>query len=103
MGCFPLHPSTTALLSSVELETTSNPRSVLGFVQKHLDKVSSQNVFDGHQVTVDTPRCPRRLFPGNVGREVVGRLQRRPQASWRPRHFDGSGIGSESDDAPGGG
>jgi len=36
-GCFPLHPATTALLSSVELETTNNPRSVLGFVTKHLD------------------------------------------------------------------
>ena len=43
-GCFPLHPSTTALLSSVELETTSNPRSVLGFVHKNLELLHGKEV-----------------------------------------------------------
>ena len=41
-GCFPLHPSTTALLSSVELEATNNPRSVLGFVHGQLELVSKK-------------------------------------------------------------
>ena len=34
LGCYPLHPLTTALLCSVELHITPNPRSVLGFVQE---------------------------------------------------------------------
>ena len=44
-GCFPLHPSTTALLSSVELEATNNPRSVLGFVHKHLELINGKEAF----------------------------------------------------------
>jgi hypothetical protein len=31
-GCFPMHPLTTALLASVELEATATTRSVLGFI-----------------------------------------------------------------------
>ncbi len=31
-GCYPLHPFTTALLCSVDLQATLNPRTVLGFV-----------------------------------------------------------------------
>jgi hypothetical protein len=46
-GCFPLHPSTTALLSSVELQTSSNPRSVLGFVQKQMDYLRGRPCFQG--------------------------------------------------------
>jgi hypothetical protein len=44
-GCFPLHPSTTALLSSVELEATNNPRSVLGFVHRQLELVSGKEAY----------------------------------------------------------
>ncbi len=50
-GVFPLHPATTALLSSVELETTNNPRSVLGFVLKHLDAVRDTAAYLGDQPT----------------------------------------------------
>jgi hypothetical protein len=46
-GCFPLHPATTALLSSVELETSNNPRSVLGFVSKHLDYLRNEPAAHG--------------------------------------------------------
>ena len=46
-GCFPMHPATTALLSSVELETTNNPRSVLGFVTKHLDAIRCESAYEG--------------------------------------------------------
>ncbi len=45
-GCFPLHPAATALLSSVELETTNNPRSVLGFVLTHLDAMQGADAWD---------------------------------------------------------
>ena len=45
-GCFPLHPATTALLSSVELETTNNPRSVLGFVLTHLEAMLDADAWD---------------------------------------------------------
>ncbi len=31
-GCFPLHPMTTALFSTITLSTTGNPRSVLKFI-----------------------------------------------------------------------
>jgi hypothetical protein len=41
-GCFPLHPMTTALLSSVEFQETTNPRSVLGFVLKSLDELKNE-------------------------------------------------------------
>ena len=35
-GAFPLHPITTALLCNIELLESSTPRSVLGFVLKHV-------------------------------------------------------------------
>ena len=41
-GCFPLHPMTTALLSSVQLQSTANPRSVLGFVAQELESRRNQ-------------------------------------------------------------
>jgi len=41
-GCFPLHPMTTALLSSIEFQETTNPRSVLGFVLKTLENIKDQ-------------------------------------------------------------
>jgi len=36
-GCFPLHPLTTCLLATVDLQSSVNPRSVLGFVFKEVD------------------------------------------------------------------
>lgn len=37
-GCYPLHPFTTSLLCSVDLQSTANPRSILGFVQEAIEK-----------------------------------------------------------------
>jgi len=34
LGSYPLHPLTTSILCSVELQATASPRSVLGFVQQ---------------------------------------------------------------------
>lgn len=41
-GTFPLHPMTTALLSTVDLQETTSPRSVLGFVLKALDNLRDE-------------------------------------------------------------
>ena len=49
-GCYPLHPSTTALLSSVDFETTNNPRSVLGFVHKYLDFIKGTRACEGDKL-----------------------------------------------------
>ncbi len=44
-GCYPLHPLTTALLCSVELQATLNPRTVLGFVLEAVDNIADDPVF----------------------------------------------------------
>lgn len=46
-GAFPLHPMTTALLCTVDLQETANPRSVLGFVLKSLDELREQPASHG--------------------------------------------------------
>ncbi len=66
-GCFPLHPATTALLSSVELETTNNPRSVLGFVSKHLDALRGASAFDN-----DKPRWILPIALVDYFKEMLG-------------------------------
>ncbi len=44
-GCYPLHPLTTALLCSVELQTTLSPRTVLGFVLEAVDRIADNPIF----------------------------------------------------------
>lgn len=46
-GCYPLHPMTTAILSSVELQETASPRSVLGFVLRAIKDVAEDDVLKG--------------------------------------------------------
>ena len=45
-GCFPLHPLTTAVISDIELEASSNPRSILGFVFDALESQASLDVVE---------------------------------------------------------
>ncbi len=69
-GCFPLHPATTALLSSVELETTSNPRSVLGFVSKHLHGLRGVSAFEGGRPSWVLPISLVDYFKEMLGEKV---------------------------------
>jgi hypothetical protein len=55
LGCFPLSPMTTALLASVDLQSTSSPRSVLGFVIQSLN--------DGGDEPVIVDGRPRWIAP----------------------------------------
>ena len=71
-GCFPLHPATTALLSSVELETTSNPRSVLGFVVKHLDLMRGAGACDADEPTWVLPIALADYFKEMLGQKNWG-------------------------------
>lgn len=52
-GCFPLHPTTTALLCQVKMqqgEDIGAARTVLGFVRDRLDALAEQPAHDGGQV-----------------------------------------------------
>lgn len=49
-GCFPLHPLTTALLSTLQLRSTAAaPRTVLGFVIRTIEDRSEKSVVQGDQ------------------------------------------------------
>jgi len=45
-GCFPLHPATTALFSTISFRATEQPRSVLQFAISCRDKRASEPVID---------------------------------------------------------
>lgn len=44
LGCYPLHPFTTSLLCSVELQATTSTRSLLGFVQDSIEAKAKEPV-----------------------------------------------------------
>lgn len=46
LGAFPLHPVTTSLLCNIELLESSSPRSVLGFVLKHVASLADAPAVD---------------------------------------------------------
>jgi hypothetical protein len=54
-GCYPLHPMTTALLSSIEFQSTVTPRSVLAFLDLSLRSILDEPALDGHR--------PRWIWP----------------------------------------
>ena len=50
-GCYPLHPLTTALLCSVDLQMTLNPRTILGFILEAVEKITDNPIVTESGVT----------------------------------------------------
>ena len=77
-GCFPLHPVTTALLSSVEFQETTNPRSVLGFVVKAVQDLSNAPVITGRKISwilpIDLVDFFREMFGPEIWRDYIDAL-----------------------------
>ena len=69
-GCYPLHPMTTALLCTVDLQETANPRSVLGFVLKSLNQLSDKPVVNNGVPSWLLPTSLVDYFSEMLGSEV---------------------------------
>jgi len=69
-GCYPLHPMTTALLCTVDLQETANPRSVLGFVFKSLNQLSDEPVVNNGVPSWLLPTSLVDYFTEMLGGEV---------------------------------